>query len=381
MKKSINKFNTSANKLANNIIKNNINITAKEVNEVLTSLGLIINQEDLDKLISMPFLEFKELSENIIKSDKFKLNLGTTKDKIPGIYIWTHKQTGNKYVGSSTQLARRLNGYLKGTHEVVGKFLPLLYKEGLNAFKLDVLILKDEPCLELILEQYYLLHKEYNLNTLRVVNTIVGARSKVLFMYNKDCTELIYSSSTQEEFIFKLNIHHSTLSNCLITREFYLDKYIFTNEPIAKAIDKNLTLLEVKIMLDKDRSELKLNNIKSNKIIIKDSEGNSKIFDSINNCLIYLNTVGSSSRTTLLRKIKNKTLYHGFICEWYGEKVSPLKDKAIKVKIVDITLDEEIILNSLRQAALYLSTTGQTVKLYANKEKIFKDRYLISIEE
>lgn len=97
-------------------------------------------------------------------------------------------------------------------------------------------------------------------------------------------------------------------------------------------------------MLDSDRLELNINNTKSNRVIIKDSEGNSKIFNSVVDCLDFLNTVGSSSRTILLRRIKNKTLYHGFICEWYGEKVSPLKDKSIKVKIVDTNLNEEIIL-------------------------------------
>lgn len=374
------------NKLVNNLIKNNNLITFKELNEVLTHLGLNITQGKLDKLKSKPFLVFEDLYENLVKSDKFKLNLGTTKDKISGIYIWTHKLTGDKYVGSSTQLARRLNGYIKGTHEVVGKFIPLLYKEGLNAFKLEVLIL-EEPKLELVLEQYYLLHKEFNLNTLKIVNTILGGRSKALYMYNKDCTELIYSSRTQEEFIFNFNIHHSTLINCLLRGELYLDKYVFTSEPIAEAISNNLTLLEVKTMLDSDRLELNINNTKSNRVIIKNSEGNSKIFNSVlpasvrgeGDCLDFFNTVGSSSRTTLLRRIKNKNLYHGFICEWYGEKVSPLKDKSIKVKIVDTNLNEEIILESLRQAALYLSTTGQTVKVYANTDKLFKDRYYIYI--
>jgi hypothetical protein len=89
MKKLRNNINNliSVNKLANNIIKKNKHITVKELNEVLVSLGLKINKEKLDKLISKSFLEFEELSDNIVNSDKFKLNLGTTKDKIPGIYI------------------------------------------------------------------------------------------------------------------------------------------------------------------------------------------------------------------------------------------------------------------------------------------------------
>lgn len=53
-----------------------------------------------------------------------------------GVYIWTHLSTGDKYVGSSSSLARRLTGYFKGTHADVGKFIPLLKKEGVDAFTL-----------------------------------------------------------------------------------------------------------------------------------------------------------------------------------------------------------------------------------------------------
>lgn len=187
------------NKLANEIIKSSNEITSKDVNFILKDFDLSISQEKLNKINQKEFIVFEEINEDIIKTDKFKSNLGNTTNKVPGIYIWTHKKTGQKYVGSSNQLARRLTSYIKGTLYEVGKFIPLLYKEGLKAFTLEVLILKEdyESNLELLIEQYYLLHKEYNLNTLKIVNSITGARSKALFMYNKDYSELIYSSNTQ----------------------------------------------------------------------------------------------------------------------------------------------------------------------------------------
>jgi len=382
MIKNIN-FIKPINKLANEIIKNNNKITSSDVNLILKDLGLSISQEKLDKINQKEFIVFEEIDENIIKTDKFKSNLGDNKNKIPGIYIWTHKETGQKYVGSSTQLSRRLIGYIKGTHNEVGKFIPLLYKDGLKAFNLKVLILKEdyEPNLELLIEQYYLLQKEYNLNTLKIVNSIIGARSKALFMYNMDCTELIYSSSIQEDFIFNLGIHHSIFSDCLLTGELYLNKYKFTNELIDKAKNKDMSLEEVKIMLDNDRLEFKLLNSSRNPIILKDNEGNIvKIFDSVKDCLEYLNTIGPSNKTTLLRRIKSKTLYHGYICEWNVDKVKSLKDKAISVKVIDIITNEEIIFSSYRQAALHLSSTGQTIKQYAMEGNIFNKRYKISIE-
>jgi len=91
------------------------------------------------------------------------------------------------YVGSSRHLARRLIGYFKATHSNVGKFIPLLKKEGVNAFTLQVIPLNAEyyEFLELIIEQYFLLQPRFNLNTLKVVNKISGARSKSLYMYSE----------------------------------------------------------------------------------------------------------------------------------------------------------------------------------------------------
>ena len=122
-------------------IQGNIRITASEVNNVLALTGLSIDQSTLDLILSKTPLRFSNLDENIIFSDIWLDKIGTVRNEKSkgGVYIWTHKATGSKYVGSSRFLARRLIGYIKGTHESVGKFLPLLKKEGLNAFTLDVI--------------------------------------------------------------------------------------------------------------------------------------------------------------------------------------------------------------------------------------------------
>jgi hypothetical protein len=40
------------------------------------------------------------------------------------------KKTGDKYVGSSNLLRRRMDFYFKGEFPLAGKFLPLLHQEG-----------------------------------------------------------------------------------------------------------------------------------------------------------------------------------------------------------------------------------------------------------
>ena len=374
-----------AHKIALNIVEKRMAVTAEILSQVLSFSGLNITQESLDALVGSNRLVFTNLSLDTLNSSQFKDNLGTMRDRVPGVYIWTHISTGNKYVGSSTQLARRLAGYFKGTHADAGKFLPLLYKEGLSAFNLEVIVLKNNYVVnhELFLEQYFLLHSEFNLNTLRVVNSILGARSKSLYMYTKDLSELIHSSSTQEEFIFKLNIHHSTFSKCLDTgsltpsslslweREegvtsvvlttpeaFFEVNLVFTTsksglgrlaapetkDPVPGAKVNNMSITQIKCLLDQDRLVEKDSKRKSSQILLRDVDNsdNTKVFDSVKACLEFLNTIGNSSKTTLLRRISNNEPYHGYICEWYGEKVSRLKDKAMEVVVTDVTTSEVV---------------------------------------
>ena len=54
------------------------------------------------------------------------------------IFLYIKKKTGQKYVGSSNYLRRIMNYYFKGDFPLQGKFLPLLRKEGLGAFKLII---------------------------------------------------------------------------------------------------------------------------------------------------------------------------------------------------------------------------------------------------
>jgi GIY-YIG catalytic domain len=76
------------------------------------------------------------------------------------VYMFIHKNSGHKYVGSSNLLRRIMDYYLKGDFSLTGKFGPLLSQQGLKAFKLIIYRL-DSPILRiqnaLILEQYHLI--------------------------------------------------------------------------------------------------------------------------------------------------------------------------------------------------------------------------------
>ena len=370
-----------AYRLAKKFIKQDKPITAAEVNEVLAFSNIKISQDMLDKILKRPRLEFSNLNVDTIRSDYFLKNIGTVRGniQIPGVYIWTHLSTGDKYVGSSSTLARRLIGYFKGTHRDIGKLMHLIKDEGIGVFKLEVLPLIESYSInqELSLEQYFLLHSEFNLNTLRVVNNFSGARAKPLYMYTKDLSELIYYSDVQEDFIFKLRIHHTIITRSLKTGTYYLDKYVFTDKPILGVKENNYSIVEINKMLDKDRLEVQN---RGRSVFLKAVDGsNTKKFNSISDCVDYLNTIAPSYKTTLYRHIETGIPYHGYICEFANEGT-----KGIKVSVTHVASNETIIYSSLREAALSFEpkyrTTGQTIKAYAESGRLFKDEYKITLK-
>lgn len=106
--------------------------------------GIKITQLKLDQILSGSKLFFSDLTSETIKSTYFFNNIGTMRGNIqvPGVYIWTHLSKGHKYVGSSSTLARRLIGYFNCTYANIGKLIPLIKKEGIGAFSLEIILLK-----------------------------------------------------------------------------------------------------------------------------------------------------------------------------------------------------------------------------------------------
>jgi len=75
-----------------------------------------------------------------------------------------------------------------------------------------------------------------------------------------------------------------------------------------------LTLDELFEMLEEAR--LKSLKLKGRKVIIRSvNTYEVKTFDSINDCLLYLNTIAVSNKTTLCRHIESGKPYNGFICQ------------------------------------------------------------------
>jgi len=194
-----------------------------------------------------------------IKIIKDKIGGPWDKIQVSGIYIFKHKETGAKYVGSSSQLGLRVYGYLKGRHRAIGILIPLLTKDKLSSFTLEIVPLYDNYNFrsEIVLEQYYLLDPSFSLNTVKVANNPSGSNAKPLFMYNRDKTILYYYSMKWKDFIDSLKIHFVTFEKHLENGTYYLGKYLFTRELEPAAKFKKMTISELFLMLNKDRERFK----------------------------------------------------------------------------------------------------------------------------
>jgi hypothetical protein len=134
------------------------------LNEILAYSNILVSEDTLNSLVTMPGFVFTNLDK--IETRRLiqdKLGLPHSKTQARGVYIFTCIETNEKYVGSSTQLALRLRGYLNQTHKSSGKLIPLIKAKSLASFKLEVICLPDYSELrpEIVLEQYFLLDPEW----------------------------------------------------------------------------------------------------------------------------------------------------------------------------------------------------------------------------
>jgi hypothetical protein len=309
--------------LASECIKRGKPITANDINKILAYCNIKITEDQLKDILKTPSFVLNHLDEDEnLKILKSKLGLPFWKIQIPGVYIFKHKDTGDKYVGSSSQLSIRLNGYFRNKHRSIGMLIPFLKKEKLSNFTLEVIPLNNNYDFrsEIVLEQYYLLDPSFNLNTIRVANNPSGSRAKPLYMYNRDKSILYYYSNQQIDFIRNLNIAHTTFTKHLKNGTFYLGKYVFTREPVLTAKAKDMLLLDLALMLEKDRAKFNRNkplNSLSKSVLLVDENNNTKLFSSLGNCIEYLRNKGfPATQVTLVKSINANKAYYGFLFKY-----------------------------------------------------------------
>jgi hypothetical protein len=307
------------------------------INKVLSNQNLVVADSKLKELLKVEGVEIglpistpkdKELLAELTGKSKYK--------GFSGVYMFIHKSTGDKYVGSSNLLRRRIDYYFNGDYPLVGKFLPLLHKEGLEAFKLIIFKLDKNKFSSqdaLLLEQYYLLDKEFNLNTLRVVNA-GSSKGDPVYVYDRTCSILYYHAKSRIELKRVLNIHTETSKKYVDSKIPYLNKFLLLSYPIPTALTSDISLKELLGIMQNERKDtyalgtrtsipVELEIKQGNTFVSEASKDYTLKFDSITSCIEYLRGLGLIiKRDTITKYIKIEKVFHNFLCK-YSDKALP----------------------------------------------------------
>ena len=239
-----------------NLYESYDDITSETLNILLANQGVSITQAKLDKLKNIPSVKFNlPLNDQTIRALIGLIGRPKTRGLKAGVYIFTHKPTGRKYVGSSNSLSRRLDQYFTFKHlnqDNSGQLLPFIKSEGFDKFSLEVFVLPATPEFSsdydyLFLEQYYLLHRSFNLNTQRIVNFRVNQGNSI-YLYNLKGETLYYSSKSLNQIQGDLGIHPNTCKSCLKGNN-YLNFFKITDTPIEGANRVNLSIAELSSLI------------------------------------------------------------------------------------------------------------------------------------
>ena len=256
-------FRHSANNpesLAIEHINSGVATTATVINKILLNQGISITNNKLKELLKVKGVEI-DLPVVTPEDKKLLAKLtGISKHKgFFGVYVFVHKNTGHKYVGSSNLLRRRMDYYFKGDFPpLVGKFLPLLHKEGLGAFKLVIFKLDGNKFNSedaLLLEQYFLLSKEFNLNTLRVINA-GPSKGKGVYVYDLTGSTLYYQAKSKIDLKRVLKIHPETCKKYIDSKIPYLNIFLLLSYSIPTALSSNITVKELVDIMQKERQAM-----------------------------------------------------------------------------------------------------------------------------
>jgi hypothetical protein len=357
-------FRPSANNpesLAKEHINNGMPTTHSVINKILLNQDLSITNKKLEDLLKVKGVEIdlpvltpgdKKLLAELTGISKYK--------GFFGVYVFIHKNTGQKYVGSSNLLRRRMEYYFKGDFTLAGKFLPLLHKEGLGAFKLVIFKLEKNKFNSkdaIFLEQYFLLSKKFNLNTLKVVNA-GSSKGKSVFVYDLTCSTLYYQAKSQIDLKRVLKIHPETCKKYIDSKIPYLNKFLLLSHPIPTTLSSNITVEKLVDIMQKERQAMyalgtrrnipvTLEILKGNTFLDSSIIGHNQNFDSLTSCIEYLRNFGLTiKRDTLTKYIKSEKVFHNFLCK-YSDKFIPIDFEEVGL-IIDEYKKSKIDSDSLR---------------------------------
>jgi hypothetical protein len=358
-------------------------ITSEVINKILVNQKVFIIQEELDRLKGIPGVKF-DLPLNDETSRAFIALVGRQRSQKSGVYIFTHKESGSKYVGSSNNLFFRLFDYFRhdAKSDYTGLLLPMLRKQGLGAFSLEIFIIPAEfsPNSYLYLEQYHLLNKKFDLNTQRTVQ-FRALRPHKIYLYDSEGKILYYSCDSYSKLQKDLGIHYTTFKKCLQQGNKYLNFFKVTDTLIEDGKNSvataGLNLIELNGLIAEKQALNRFNNVKdsratkSKSITVKeDITGVTMDFPNILAAVSYLESKNNKvNRNTIAKYLNTGKPFKGYL-------FNETKDKKVKkVEVYDSNQNLIELCNSLKEASEKYGVSVISLRLSSYSDKLFKGKY------
>ena len=205
----------------------------------------------------------KDKKHNYIKilvNDPFNnrnIILNVTKAQ-KGIYIWETLDGKHMYVGHSINLYNRISSYFMPSilKTKARRVLRYLNKYGFTNIKLTIYVMDEKSTLDQVveLEQYFMDSLKPNLNVDLVASgsgyhspmsqemreKLRKQRGVPVYLYNAEDFTLLYIFESKQQLYSSINIHHTTLNDCLNLGNIYLDTLFFSLDLIEESSYTNL---------------------------------------------------------------------------------------------------------------------------------------------
>jgi hypothetical protein len=286
---------------------------AKVINQCLSKFDLSITQEELDILVSIEKIELQlplEPHGLVLESIGRDLSLNhkdSENNRFAGVYVFTHKPTGEQYVGSTINLGSRVRTYFQpGVRANESRLIiQSLNNYGVENFTLS--IYKIDPKLfktnfkpldfSRALEQYYIFTFNSVLNEIKVAGGFSGgpmeentklaigkANSVPIYVYNQDKSILHYSATSTWSFLREVKMAHNTLSTYLANGEALHGRFVFSKELIQGAVISLMDVKELSQILADARALQKIKNLPHPNVsttLIDNETGKEYLFNSL----------------------------------------------------------------------------------------------------
>lgn len=260
--------------------------------------------------------------------DNRKLIAEYAKNK-KGVYIFEILNKNLYYVGSSINLYSRVCSYFMPSilSKADRRVLRYFNKYGFKDVKLSLYILDDNASIEdvLNLEKYYI--DSFSKDSLLNIETTPRSdfhlpmseearkklrklRGQVFYVYDTSTKTLIFIFDSKQFAYDNINIDHRTLNDCLYEGSLFLNRFMFSLEPINDFVyEAIISLDELKTLIKEQRYTQKSIQSTSKRLYVENITNPSlnREFDSISQFANYV----KGDRGTIRLYINQTKLYRG----------------------------------------------------------------------